>query len=85
MVAEYLLSPNRRRLVNKVKLGALGIRQLRFLGWQDYDGPAHVTASKTHPTRSGWVVPGTDPIIDDERLQITGAYALGIPRTVVEK
>lgn len=84
MAAEYLLSPNRRRLANKVKLGALGIRQLRFLGWTDYDGPAHVTNSKTHPTRSGWVVPGTDPYIDQERMDRTGTILLAVPREIVE-
>lgn len=84
MVAEFLLSPNRRRMVSKVKLGAVGIRQLRALGWMDYDGPAQVTVGK-HPRKRGWIIPGTDPVIDDERLAITGTFDLGVPRTVAEQ
>lgn len=81
MVAEFLVSPNRRRMVSKVRIGSLGIRQLRFLGWQDYDGPAQITVSK-HPLRAGWVIPGTDPIIDDERNHATGTFALGVSRDI---
>jgi hypothetical protein len=81
MVSEFLLSPNRRRMASKVRIGAVATRQLRALGWMDYDGPAQITVSK-HPRCRGWIIPGTDPIIDDERLQITGTYALGLPRTV---
>lgn len=79
MPGEYLLSPMRRRLASKVKLGKQGIQQLRKLGWTDYEGPAHVTLSKKHPARTGWVVPGTDPDIDQERMDRTGTMLLGTP------
>lgn len=105
VAAPRLMSPNRRRIVDVVSMGAAAVKQLRGLGWKDYEGPAEATTALDEQatpevfdamgiehdpekdvhttgyvhigTRNGWVIPGTDPIVDAERLTITGMATLG--------
>jgi hypothetical protein len=65
------------------------------LGWTEYSGPATATASldergpetaKKHPgTRNGWIMPGTDPAVDELRFTRTGVRELGYAHGTADK
>lgn len=76
-----LISPNRRRIVTDGAYTVNTLMQLRALGWADYAGPATATSGLTRTT-AGWVVPGTDPVVDKARFVATGIGALGLNEPV---
>lgn len=81
-MADRLISPLRRRVVEKAIIGSKGAAQLMALGWDDYDGPATAIRSDQHIALNGWIVFGTDSDVDQERRERTGTFALSTERTV---
>ena len=76
-----LISPNRRRIADDRTTDIATMTQLRSLGWTEYTGTADTTTGHTRTT-SGWIIPGSDPLVDKARFALTGTGLLGTKEPV---
>ena len=82
-VTDRLVSPSRRRVVALFGRSESFEANLRTLGWTDYSGPGITTSGQDEHgissadifpgSRNGWVIPGTDPVLDASRSTLTGS------------
>lgn len=79
-MADRIISPQRRRIVEKAKARPETVAQLKLLGWDDYEGPAEVTSSDQHIALNGWIIFGSDRNVDAERRERTGTFSLAAER-----